>query len=72
VHPHVRDAYVLVGPFYYPYYFEGGQVYPVYSMPYALEGRRFVPVYGTLPTFGPYVFSPESAQRFRHTQGVLD
>lgn len=71
VHAHVPGRYVLVGQIYYPYYFEGGQIYPVYSMPYTLNGHRFVPVYGQLPAFGPYVVTPESARLFRHTQGLL-
>ena len=71
VHPHVADRLVLIAPYYYPYYFEGGQIYPVYSMPHTLEGSRFKPLYGPLPAFGPAVVSPSSARLFRHHGGVL-
>jgi hypothetical protein len=65
VHPHVRDSFVLIGRYYYPYYFEGGQIYPVYSMPHTMSGHGVTPDYGPLPAFGPYVVAPASAQLFR-------
>ncbi|MNS36592.1 hypothetical protein D3C72_687860 [compost metagenome] len=71
VHAHAAGSVVLVGSYYYPYYFEGGKIFPVYSMPYALEGHRFVPVYGPLPDFGPYVLETTRARRVKHDQWVI-
>lgn len=68
VNPHVPDSFVLIGRHYYPYYFEGGQIYPVYSMPHTLNGQGITRAYGPLPAFGPYVVAPASAQLFRRNR----
>lgn len=68
VHAHVANSYVLIGQYYYPYYFEDGQIYPVYSMPHTLSGGTIKRRYGPLPAFGPYVVAPASARLFRVTR----
>jgi hypothetical protein len=68
VHPHVPDRLVRIGQHYYPYYFEGGQIYPVYSMPHTLNEHGFTPDYGPLPAFGPAVVAPANAQLFHRTR----
>jgi hypothetical protein len=61
---HEPGRLVKVGAYYYPFYAQGKDVYPVYSMPYARIGNRFEPSYGPLPAFGPLSFTRAGAALF--------
>lgn len=69
VERHVPDSYVLIGDFYYPYYLEGGVIYPVYSMPYVFSDDDLVPRYGALPPFGPVQVQPNGAHTLHRERG---
>lgn len=69
VERHVENSYVLVGDFYYPYYYEDGNIYPVYSMPYIFSDDDLLPRYGELPPFGPVKLQPSEARTLRRQRG---
>jgi hypothetical protein len=70
VRPFVRDRYILVGNYYYPYYEQLNYAYPIYSMPYVLVANNYVPVYTlSTPIYGPQYFPLHRARFFSHRGG---
>jgi hypothetical protein len=61
---HEPGKLVKVGAFYYPFYAQGKDVYPVYSMPYERTATGFEASYGPLPAFGPLSFERAKAPLF--------
>jgi hypothetical protein len=61
---HEPGKLVKVGEFYYPFYAQGKDVYPVYSMPYTRTAYGFEASYGPLPAFGPLSFERAKAGLF--------
>jgi hypothetical protein len=70
VRPFIRDRYILVGGYYYPYYEEFDYAYPIYSMPYVLVANQYLPVYTlAAPIYGPQYFPLRRARFFSHRGG---